>query len=175
MIDRTAAASLADRFRETMRSAAASVSIVSAVDEAGSFHGMAVTSATSLSMEPPSMMVAIKKTASLHPVISASGRFCLNALAEEHHPLIERFSCSDRRETRFAAGAWERRPDGLPVLSSALSVQVCSVVAAHDYGSHTVFFGRLDDLLLDRSPERRRRPLVWLDGTPASLRAPVEE
>jgi len=169
-IDATMADHLVDRFRQSMRGTAASVSIVSTRDEDGKFHGMAVTSATSLSMEPPSMMVAIKKSASLHPVISATGRFCLNLLADDHGPLVEHFSRSDLRHKRFEAGDWQSGPGGLPVLASALSAQVCTVVAAHDFGSHTVFFGRVDDLLPGADPEEGRTPLVWLNGSCATVR-----
>lgn len=65
---------LAEAFRASLRLVASSVSLVTARDAAGAWHGMAVTSAGSLTLEPPSMMVAINRSASIHPVIAASGK-----------------------------------------------------------------------------------------------------
>lgn len=66
---------VADLFRTSMRIAPAGVSLITARDADGGFHGMAVTSATSLSMSPPSMLVAVNRSASVHPIISSSHRF----------------------------------------------------------------------------------------------------
>lgn len=163
--------SLADDFRASMRVCAASVSLVTARDEAGGFHGMAVTSAASLSMEPPSMMVAVNRSASIHPVISRTGRFCLNLMSDDHGGLLECFSRSDMRDRRFAAEHWVEGMGGLPTLRGALSVHVCTVVAAHDFGTHTVFFGQVDDVILPATMAQSFAPIIWLNGARQHLRA----
>jgi flavin reductase (DIM6/NTAB) family NADH-FMN oxidoreductase RutF len=68
---------IVDKFRASLRLAAGSVSL-----------------ATSLSMDPPSMLVAINRSASIHPVIKRTGRFCLNLMAEAQASLLESFSRS---------------------------------------------------------------------------------
>lgn len=156
--------SLAEAFRASMRSVAASVSIVATQDEAGRFHGMAVTSATSLSMEPPSMMVAINRTASIHPVMLRTGRFSLNLMDEQHSPLLEAFSRSDLRDRRFGAEHWRQGTGGLPVLDRALACHVCRVVETHDFGTHTVFFGRVDEVILPATTGSPVTPIIWCNG-----------
>ncbi len=161
---------LTDRFRASMRLAAASISLLTTRDSSGSRHGMAVTSATSLSMDPPSMMVAVNRTASIHPVISESGRFCLNLMADSHGDILERFSRSDMREVRFATDDWSAGLHGLPVLRGALASHLCTVVAAHDFGTHTVFFGQVDDVVLASAVGHSPVPLVWLNAGRISIR-----
>ncbi len=148
-----------ETFRPSLRRVAASVFIVAATDEEGRFHGMAVTSASSLSMEPPSMMVAVNRSASIHPVIARTGRFSLSLMAARHEPLLTAFSRSDMRDRRFAAEDWKAAACGLPMLKEALACHLCTVVAAHDFGSHSVFFGRVDALEVTGGD-----PIVWQDG-----------
>ena len=105
---------MGETFRESLRLMAASVSLVTARDENGVWHGMAVTSAGSLSMEPPSMMVAVNRNASIHPVIVAAGHFTLNLMDESHAALLERFSRSDMRDQRFHTRRLGRCRKGRP-------------------------------------------------------------
>jgi flavin reductase (DIM6/NTAB) family NADH-FMN oxidoreductase RutF len=160
---------LVELFRASMRITAASVSLVTATDDAGTFHGMAVTSAISVSMNPPSMLVAVNRSASIHPVISNSGRFCLNLMGETHFDLLENFSRTELRDRRFAPQHWQEGPAGVPVLQGALASQVCSIEAAHDYSTHTVFIGRVDHVLLPSPSDERLVPLVWMNGSRTSV------
>ena len=100
MAEATATETLTETFRASMRVFAGTVCLLTARDAQGGFHGMAVSSAGSLSMDPPSMMVAVNRGTSIHPVISQTGFFCLNLLMQRHAPLLERFSRSSRSWTR---------------------------------------------------------------------------
>lgn len=166
--------SLGDTFRASMRGFAASISVVASRDEAGAWHGMAVTSAVSLSMDPPSMMVAVNRTASIHPIITASGWFSLNLMSEDHAPLLQAFSRSDMRDRRFLPEHWTSGLVGLPVLNGALATHLCRVVAAHDFGTHTVFFGQVEDVILPETPAQTLAPLIWLNGAPLSAKPPTK-
>lgn len=160
--------SLADEFIIGMRSLAASVSIVTARDASGNQHGMAVTSAMSLSMDPPSMMVAVNKTASIHPIISEMGFYAINLLDESQFELLEAFSRSDMRDRRFIDERWVKGAKQIPVLTGALSSHVCRVVAAHSFGTHTVFFGQVEEVILPEISPQSSAPIVWLDGSRVS-------
>jgi flavin reductase (DIM6/NTAB) family NADH-FMN oxidoreductase RutF len=168
-VQKTSEGALAEMFRDSMRLVASSVSLVTARDYAGNWHGMAVTSAGSLSLDPPSMMVAINRTSSIHPVILASGYFTLNLMDESHADMLEPFSRSDMRDRRFVDEAWV--PAGLsgPVLMGALCSHICKVAEAHDFGTHTVFFGTIDDVILDQSASEG--PILWLNGKRRSIAA----
>lgn len=164
----------ADDFRASLRLCASSVSILAARDQSGGRHGMAVSSAGSLSMEPPSMLVAVNRSASLHPVILQTGRFSLNLLGEQHVELLERFSRSDMRDRRFATDAWAEGLEGTPVLRDALCAHVCKVSQRHDFGTHSVFFGIVEDVIVSVRPDRHTPPILWVNGARASVSMPSD-
>jgi flavin reductase (DIM6/NTAB) family NADH-FMN oxidoreductase RutF len=164
--------SIREAFRASMRLVASSVSLVTARDVEGKLHGMAVTSAGSLSMDPPSMMVAINRTASIHPVIHLTSAFSLNLMAEQQLDLLDRFSRSDMRDQRFSSDDWTVGPAGQPVLRGALSTHVCEVMASHDFGTHTVFFGNVRAVLLPEASVEPAKPLLWMNGKGASISPP---
>jgi len=161
-----------DSFRASMRLVASSVYLVTARDPAGNWHGMAVTSAGSLSMDPPSMFVAINRTASIFPVIHLTSAFTLNLMTEQHLDLLVRFSRSDLRDQRFSMDDWTVGPAGQPVLKGARSNHVCEVAASHDFGTHTVFFGKVNAVILPDATAEPTSPLLWMNGASTSLAAP---
>jgi hypothetical protein len=162
---------VADLFRTSMRIAPAGVSLITARDADGGFHGMAVTSATSLSMRPPSMLVAVNQSASVHSIISSSHRFCLNLMGEFHGDILERFSRSDMRTTRFISEHWREGPGGLPVLWGRAIVARMQrrrgLRLRHPYD----FIGRVDEVFLPEISVGNLSPLIWLNGSCASLAA----
>lgn len=155
---------LVDDFKASMRALAASVCLVTARGSDGTYHGMAVTSATSLSMDPPSMLVAVNKSASIHPIITETGRFCVNLLSDQQDGMLECFSRSDMRDRRFASDDWIEGKGGLPVLKEAIFAQTCTVAEAHDFGTHTVFFGRVDEVIRPSDSASGDKPIIWLNG-----------
>ena len=165
---------LGEAFRASMRVCAASVSLVAGRDPSGGWHGMAVTSAGSLSMDPPSMMVAINRSASIHPVITGTGKFTLNLMGEHHLGLLDKFSRSDMRDQRFTSDDWSEGPDGQPVLRGALSTHVCNVAGSHDFGTHTVFFGTVVAVILPDTTAQPLAPILWMNGARASVFVPPQ-
>jgi flavin reductase (DIM6/NTAB) family NADH-FMN oxidoreductase RutF len=161
----------AANFRTSMRATAASVALLTSCASDGKPFGMAVTSWGSLSMDPPSMLVAVNRTASVHSVISATRHFCLNLMGEGHANILERFSRSDMRDKRFADEDWETGSKKLPVLRGALASQICTVQGTYDYGTHTIFLGRVEDVMLPDVANNNLNPLIWFNGSLASLTA----
>lgn len=161
--------SIREAFRSSMRLVASSVSLVTARDAAGVWHGMAVTSAGSLSMDPPSMMVAVNRSASIHPVILETGRFTLNLIDESQAALMEPFARSDMRDRRFVPDDWMAVGLGGPVLKGALCSHVCTVAETHEFGTHTVFFGTVDNVILSDHKAQEPAPVLWLNGKRASV------
>lgn len=78
-------------------------------------HGIAVTTAVPFSTYRPAMIVAVKHSASAYPAILDSNYFCLNQIAADEIDLLDRFSRSDRRTSRFATGCWSVGPFCLPI------------------------------------------------------------
>jgi len=72
--------SLQDNFRKAMRSYIYSVSVMSNVDENKKFSAITVSSVTSVSLDPPSLLVCINKSAGIHNSIKEGSSFCINLL-----------------------------------------------------------------------------------------------
>ena len=135
-------------FKSAMRRLAATVCIVSTADEDG-WHGMTATAVTSVSMDPPSVLVCVNTTATLHKVLHSGGRFCINLLRASQESYAGTFSSSKiRGADRFADHAWKAsdETDGLPYLVEAQSNMFCDIDQAVSYGTHTIFIGRVNSV-----------------------------
>lgn len=161
-----AAADVAAAFRDAMRRVASSVTLITTRDEDGLPLGMAASAVIPVSMDPPSILVAVNRTAGLHPALSAHGRFCVNLLAGSHHPLLGAFAQSSRRAERFVAGDWQDGCDSLPYLASAPAAVCCEVDQRIDYATHSLFIGRVIDV---RLADDHLDPLVWFNGSGAAV------
>lgn len=135
---------LADGLRRAMRGVAATVTIVTTAHEGARF-GMTASSFISVSLDPPSVLVAVNREASMHGPLLVSGRFAVNVLATGSAPLARLFADSalDAAE-RFREGHWREGPDGLPLLEEAQTRLVCRLTHAIEVGTHTLAVGLVE-------------------------------
>jgi flavin reductase (DIM6/NTAB) family NADH-FMN oxidoreductase RutF len=146
-------------FRDAMRRFATTVSIISCAS--GRFHhGMSATAVTSLSVDPPSLLVCVNKSTATHRVLSQGGRFCVNVLRSFHSQLSQAFSGKLKGENRFHVGAWQDTDDGLPFLADAQANLFCEIDRVTDYGTHTIFIGRVYSAIVHADVD----PLLYQDG-----------
>jgi len=159
--------------KEAMRNVPSSVALVTSRDEQGQPHGMAASTVISVSVDPPSMLVAVNRTAGLYPVVQATKQLCINFLAQHQEHLLEAFSRSDMRAQRFTSPDWAdvHSPNSrrLPWLPCARAVVFAEVDQAVPYGTHTLFIARVQEVALPKEDAAQRPPLVWLGGRSASL------
>jgi flavin reductase (DIM6/NTAB) family NADH-FMN oxidoreductase RutF len=128
-------------FREAMRELAAGVTLVTSVFE-GARAGCVVSSLTSLSLTPPSMLVCLNTDSSTLRCIRASGVFAVNMLKPSHASLVRRFSgIGIRGPDRFAEGEWRRLATGAPTLIDALTVVDCRLERIVEYATHAILIG----------------------------------
>ncbi len=146
-----------DAFRTGMRQLASGVSIITS-GTAKAPVGLVATAVCSVSIEPPTLLVSVSRTASAYPTIEASGRLCVNVLGTGHDDLLASFTTPDRRAERFTGSAWRLRPDAPPVLSDALAAFDCRVVERFAYATHMVFFARPEKVLVGAGD-----PLIHFD------------
>lgn len=142
-LDKTLAAVAADELRESMRFWATGVTIVSARHNEIQ-HGMTVTSFTSLSLEPPLVMVSLEKTTRTHGLVDLSGAFGVSILREDQQPISNRFAgLATELTNRFAGLQTFTLESGSPLLTDALAWLDCRVTERHAAGTHTIFFGEV--------------------------------
>jgi flavin reductase (DIM6/NTAB) family NADH-FMN oxidoreductase RutF len=134
------------RFKDAMRHLVGGVSIVT-VASGSERGGLAATSVTSLSAEPPSLIVCVKQSASAMPLLRASGRFAVSVLGHGHQHVADRFSGRDgsKGADRFTGADWIGAPGAPGVLADALASFECDVEDMIDRFSHTIVIGRVTE------------------------------
>lgn len=123
---------------------AASVSIVTTAGAAGRC-GLTVSSVTSVSDDPPVVLVCVNRNARTCGLILRNGAFSVNLLKPGAEQLADTFAGRFDKsvDERFAMVEWDDgHPEvGVPVLSNAQVTLECAVSDTKNTGTHTVFFG----------------------------------
>jgi flavin reductase len=132
-------------FVEAMAAAAFGVSIVTTAGEAGRF-GLTVSAVTSVSVEPPFLLVCINRKNKAEQAITKNHRFVVNMLSEQQAHLAKIFAGRPDQGAEaydFGEGKWHESHDGLPVLEDAAATFICDLDKFHDVGTHRIFLGRV--------------------------------
>ena len=110
--------------------------------------GMTVTSVSSLSVDPPALIVSVNRSASSWPLMKRYGFFGVNILTSDQIDIAERFTGKDglKGAERFAGAEWSTRASGVPLLSGALAAIDCEVEEIVERHSHAIVIGRVLDL-----------------------------
>lgn len=153
----------ADVFRQTLGKFASGVTVVTVTDVDGSHHGLTVSAFSSLSLNPPYILICIDKRSSSIPVIERVKAFGVNILASDQQHLSNQFA--SKREDKFTGVSFEKGPLGMPLLDGALANVECSLTQAVDGGDHVIFIGQMESSSLDDL----KQPLVYFSGNYASL------
>jgi flavin reductase (DIM6/NTAB) family NADH-FMN oxidoreductase RutF len=129
-------------YRAAMRQLAGGVALITAGRDQD-ISGMTVTSLTSLSAEPPRLMVAVNRSASSFPLISRYGFFGVSIVGAGQQGVAERFSSPTiKGAARFDGAEWETRQSGSPLLCGALASIDCQVEEIISRHSHAIIIGR---------------------------------
>ena len=125
--------------------------------------GTTVNAFTSVSLEPPLVLICVGRGRSIHPIIDAAGRFVVNILAEDNQGLSDCFAGapSPLPRSAFCGASYSLSPSGLPILEAAVAHLECSVENVMDAGDHTVYLGRVVGLGLS---EIHPLPLLYYRG-----------
>ncbi|WFU82958.1 flavin reductase family protein [Bradyrhizobium sp. CIAT3101] len=134
-------------FRGAMRHLTGGVSVITA-GRGKDITGMTVTSVTSLSVDPPTLIVSINRDASSFPLIRRHGAFGVNILAADQLDVAERFAGKGglKGAARFAGSTWVTAVSGVPLLVGALSAVDCEVEEIVERHSHGIVIGRVRDI-----------------------------
>jgi flavin reductase (DIM6/NTAB) family NADH-FMN oxidoreductase RutF len=138
-----------DDFRGAMRHLTGGVSVITA-GRGRYISGMTVTSVSSLSVDPPSLIVSINRAASSWPLVKRYGFFGVNILTSDQVDIAERFTGKGGLQgaDRFAGAEWITRASGVPLLAGALAAIDCEVEEAIERHSHAIVIGRILDVQL---------------------------
>jgi flavin reductase (DIM6/NTAB) family NADH-FMN oxidoreductase RutF len=137
-----------DTFRRVMGHFVTGVTVVSAFDGDKPF-GITVNALSSVSLEPPLVMVALDRRRTLTPIVRVARRYAVNILSEDQQALSDCFAGADVQPGRdeFCGASWHAGPTGLPLLDGAIATLECTVVETFSAGDHDLFIGRVDSLV----------------------------
>jgi flavin reductase (NADH) len=152
--------------RAGMRRLAASVCVISLKDRQGVPHAMTATAVTSLSDNPPALLVCVNKNATAYTALCEAQPFCINVLNASQQDLS--VHCASKSEQgRFARGNWKDHLNGLPFLADAEVNFFCATDKVIEYGSHIIAVGKLMEVF---TADTAVSPLLYADGNYRSLK-----
>jgi len=136
-------------FRAAMRHLTGGVSVIT-VGRGKDITGMTVTSVSSLSVEPATLLVCINRESSSWPLLKQHGVFGINILNADQLDVAERFTGKSglKGAERFAGAEWFTRASGVPLLAGALAAIDCEAEDIIERHSHAIVIGRVLDMQL---------------------------
>jgi flavin reductase (DIM6/NTAB) family NADH-FMN oxidoreductase RutF len=144
--------------RDAMGVFATGVTIVTSIGPTGEPIGLTANSFTSVSLNPPLLLVCIANSSSNAVALRQNARFAVNVLQIGQQPMSNRFA--GKADDRFSENDWEWGESGVPIMLGSLGVFECTKHALHDAGDHFILIGQVTKA----SFEPRRDPLLYFRG-----------
>jgi flavin reductase (DIM6/NTAB) family NADH-FMN oxidoreductase RutF len=153
-------------FRDAMRAFVGNCSVIT-TGEGDAATGLIVTSAISLSAEPPLLLACINRSSSSWPVLKESGKFGWSSLGAAHQPVAERFSGFGgvKGPARYDGAEWETAVTGARLLTGAPTAFDCTVEEMIDRATHSILIGRVQAIRI--TPDAGA--LIYWNGAYRSL------
>lgn len=129
-----------EEFRNVMGHFASGVTIITTESE-GRAYGTTASAVSSLSLEPPMVLICMNESSSTGQAVARSGAFAINILHVDQHELARRFATKD--PDKFDGVELEPGPFGQPLLADALATIECAVTETMSGGTHTVYIGEV--------------------------------
>jgi flavin reductase len=132
-------------FVEAMSRVASSVWIAT-TDGPGGRLGLTVSAVTSVTADPPTVLICVNRKTPIESAIRESFRFVISALRADQRTTALTFAGRPRdgEPYDFSTSSWTAAPSGVPMLSGAVAWLDCHVVATHQIGTHSIFIGRVE-------------------------------
>ena len=148
-----------DNFKKAMRSYVYSVSIMSNIDDNKNLNAITVSSVTSVSIDPPSLLVCINKTAGIHDSIIKDSKFCINLLKKSQQDISNLCSTFQEEENRFKNDQWDTT--GIPFLKNAQANIFCKVDEIISYHTHSIVVAKVTESKYSNEIDT----LIYVDGS----------
>lgn len=144
--------------RDALGCFATGVTVVTCLDDAGEPVGLTANSFTSVSLDPPLLLVCVAKAAASSGPMAKAEHFAVSVLQNKQQPASITFST--RVEDRFGSTEWAMGEHGVPILGQSLAVFECARHAVHDGGDHWILLGEVKKATFDPSLD----PLLYFRG-----------
>lgn len=143
--------------RNVMGHFATGVTVITTKDKTGKPFGLTVNSFTSLSLNPPLVIVCVDKTVDCYSCFEDSKVFAVNVLGEDQEEISQRFATKGIE--KFEGVKWRMGEKGSPLLDGVIGAIECKVAQSYDGGDHTIFLGEIV-----KATAQGDRPLLFFKG-----------
>ena len=150
-------------FRKICSRFATGVAVLTVRDAAGNPHGLTVNSFTSVSAEPPLVLVCVDNTCAVLPHFAVASHFGLSFLSAGQQDLSTRFAFAPER--RFEGVEWSEGVSGVPRISGSLGSMECRIQQRIPAGDHVILLGEPISTHSGTSEE----PLIYFGSSYRSL------
>jgi flavin reductase (DIM6/NTAB) family NADH-FMN oxidoreductase RutF len=144
-------------FRRVLGHFAAGVTVITTIGDDGTPYGLTATAFSSVSLDPPLVLVCVDKKSESHPHFHTAGVFAVNFLAADHEDLSRRFAVTGG--DKFSDLVFRKGGTGTPLLVDALGYLECRTVEVFEGGDHTIFLAQVED-----ADARDGEPLLYFRG-----------
>lgn len=125
-------------FRQALGRFASGVAVVTAMRADGVPEGVTISAFSSLSLEPPLVMFALRNSSRLHGVFTKARALAINVLGAEQEAVMRRFAGTG---DRFAGLVYEQGLDAVPLIEGAILWLECDVHSVQPGGDHSIIIG----------------------------------
>lgn len=154
-------------FRNTLGTFATGVTIITIKDEKGEYIGLTANAFSSLSLDPPLILVCIDKKSYSLPAFEKGCPFVVNILSEEQEN--DCWTFAKKGADKFANAQYELSSDGVPILNANLSSLICNVHEVLEGGDHIIVTGLVKEIARDED----KQPLLFYKGKILTLSVPT--
>jgi flavin reductase (DIM6/NTAB) family NADH-FMN oxidoreductase RutF len=151
-----------DEFRGALGRFGSSVSVVTSKCKDGELRGITVSAFSSLSLNPPLILICIDNRSSLVEHLAEGCAFAVNILGEDQEIHSRRFA--SKEPNRFEGVGFKEGVLGSPLLDNALATLECKVVSNYAGGDHTIVVGEVEATSFTDD-----KPLLYFRGGYAKL------
>lgn len=149
----------ASQFKNALKLWASGVTVVTAQSAQDGPKGMTATSFTSVSVEPPQILVCLNQATDTGALVLDQQFFAVNILTSLQQDVSNQFAGGSSQEQRFADVLWETGEHGSPILTGALATLECKLVQQVVAGTHWVVIGEVQNVIC-----RSGEPLLYFNG-----------
>jgi len=143
--------------RKIMRFFPSAVTVVTSILPSGEQFGLTVSAFSSLSLEPPLVLICIRNESNATRLFKESMKYCVNILAENQRPIAETFSMAGE-DTRFVGLRYRPGKTGCAMIDDTIGYIDCKIVKIVKAGDHHIFVGEAVDVQAEK-----KEPLLYID------------
>lgn len=146
-----------NELRRVMGHFATGVTVITTISKDGRAFGLTANAFTSVSLDPPLLLISVDKKAESYACFEQSGVFTVNILSDDQETLSRKFAVSGGN--KFEGVAYHTGANGVPILEGTVAYVECKLFATYDGGDHTLYLGEIE-----QAETREGKPLLFYRG-----------